>query len=370
MTDNDQFNPDWISPPGDTIGELIEELGWKQTDLAKRMGTTPQFINDLVKGRVPISTEIAERLSRVLGSTPNFWLVRDAQYQAGLERKEAIESAKGDAEWLKELPLAWMRKWGLIHNIRNKGEQVLDCLSFFGVASVNAWNEQYAAPLVAFKASGKFKKKMGAVAAWIREGERRASQISCAPFNRQIFKEALCELRALTNEADSNIFISHMTDICSKCGVAVVFVPAPPGCPASGATRWLATGKAMLLLSLRHSSNDHLWFSFFHEAAHLLKHGRKYIFIEGLVGFDNNHEKEADIYAGNLLISRSDAIRLRKLASAKYLSKDQIRMFAKEIGIAPGIVVGRMQKERWRPWDYMNDLKVRYVWTEIQSQND
>ena len=364
MIRDSEFNPDWISPPGDTIGELLEERGWTQAKLAKRMDVTPQFINDLVKGRVSITREKAERLSRVLGSTPNFWLVRDAQYQAGLERKEAIEKAKEDADWLKELPLPWMRKLGLIRKTRNKGEQVLDCLRFFGVASVNAWHEQYKDPLVAFRASDKFQKKEGSVAAWLREGERRATQISCDPFNKQAFKDALIGLRTLTTEPDPAIFMSRMTEICAKCGVAVVFVPVPPKCPAFGATRWLSPGKAMLLLSLRYRTNDYLWFSFFHEAAHLLLHGRKLIFIEELEGLDSDHEKEADVYAKNLLIPPADAIRLRKLASEKYLSKSKIRAFAREIGIAPGIVVGRMQKEGWRDWNYMKDLKVCCDWKE------
>jgi hypothetical protein len=37
---------------------------------------------------------------------------------------------------------------------------------------------------------------------------------------------------------------------------------------------------------------------------------------------------------------------------------------ASEIGIAPGIIVGRMQKEGWLPWTHLNGLKVRYTWTQ------
>ncbi|MDP8223617.1 MAG: HigA family addiction module antitoxin [Candidatus Lernaella stagnicola] len=367
MTNHEQFNPDWISPPGDTIDELLEELGWRQTDLAKRMDVTAPFVNDLVKGRVPISTQIAERLSRVLGSTPNFWLVRDAQYQAGLARKDAIEAARKDAGWLKELPLPWMRKLGLIRNIREKGEQVLDSLRFFCVASVDAWREQYQTPVAAFRASDKFQKNVGAVAAWLREGERRANNIPCEPFNKQAFRDALRELRALTNESDPDVFIVRMTEVCAACGVAVVFLETPPGCPASGATRWLAPAKAMLLLSLRYNSNDHVWFTFFHEAAHLLLHGKKLLFIEGLGGLDNESERQADVYASNILIKPADANRLHGLAARQFRSKDDVRSFATGIGIAPGIVVGRMQKEGWLDWSFMNNLKVYYEWSSAKS---
>ena len=89
MTDSSTFAPDWISPPGDTIEDLLEERGWTKAKFAERTGFTPKHINELVKGRVPISADAAERLSRVLGSTSDFWLVRDAQYQAACERQRA-----------------------------------------------------------------------------------------------------------------------------------------------------------------------------------------------------------------------------------------------------------------------------------------
>ena len=104
MTDSSTFAPDWISPPGDTIEDLLEERSWTKAEFAERTGFTPKHINELVKGRVPITADAAERLSRVLGSTSDFWLVRDAQYQAACERQRAIKSAVEDAAWLSPRP--------------------------------------------------------------------------------------------------------------------------------------------------------------------------------------------------------------------------------------------------------------------------
>jgi hypothetical protein len=145
--------------------------------------------------------------------------------------------------------------------------------------------------------------------------------------------------------------------------VAVVFLPAPPGCPASGATRWLAPDKALLLLSLRYKTNDHLWFTFFHEAAHLVLHGKKLLFIDGIDGLDKEVEQEADRFAGAVLIPPAMADQLRLLGAAGHVSEAVVRSLAAQIGIAPGIVVGRMQKEEWLPWTHLNGLKVRYAWT-------
>lgn len=360
MTDSTAFAPDWISPPGDTIEDLLEELGWSKAGFAERTGFTAKHVNELVKGRVPITADAAERLSLVLGSTPDFWLVRDAQYQAALERRRAIESAQAEAGWLDELPLAWMRKHGRVARSRNKGAQVLECLRFFGVASVDVWREQYASPVTAFRASEKHEKRIGAIAAWLRKGEIETSKIQCESFDKGGLRARLADIRTLTTEPDPLVFMPRLTEICASNGVSVAFVPAPTGCPVSGATRWLTANKAMLLLSMRHRSDDHLWFTLFHEIAHLLLHGKKMLFIEGIDGLDDDLEREADAFAGKILIAEHDARRLAKLANDK-VAEAEIVGFAREIGIAPGIVVGRMQRERWIPWSHMNGLKARYL---------
>lgn len=370
MTDRAPFKPDWVSHPGGTIEDLLKERGWAQSELAERLGFTPKHVNDLVHGRASISPVAAERLSRVLGSTVDFWLVREAQYRAWLEHQQAFAAAAAEADWLRELPLAWMRKAGWVHQLRDKGRQVIEALEFFGVASVDAWRTRYEAPLTAFRASDKYDKKRGAVAAWLRQGELQANRPECGPFDKSTFKEVLGGLRALTSVTEPADLIPSLIERCASAGVAVIFVPAPPGCPASGATRWLTPDKAMLMLSLRHKSNDHLWFTFFHEAAHLLLHSKKMLFIDGLDGLEGKLEEEADHFARDFLIPPVHAQALAALAQKGRVSKDEVRHFAAMAAIAPGIVVGRMQKEGWLPWTHMNDLKVRYRWTTPEEAED
>ncbi len=364
MIEQNTFTPDWISSPGETIEDILEERGWTKKDFADRAGFSTKHVNELVKGRVSITAEMAERLSRVLGSTPAFWLTSDASYQAALERRRVIEEACEDADWLKELPLSSMKKYGWIREFKNKGEQVLECLRYFGVHSVDIWRQQYPNQYAAFRASDKFEKKAGAVAAWLRKAEQDATQMRCAPYSKKGFREALGELRALTCEPDPEVFVPRMQELCAEQGVAVVFVRAPKDCPASGATKWLSPDKAMLVLSLRHKSNDHLWFTFFHEAGHILLHSKKMLFIEDIGGLEDDCEKEADRFAADWLIAPSAAKKLCELAKKPYLSKNDVADFAHEMGVAPGVVVGRMQKEGWLPLKFMNDLKERYDWSQ------
>lgn len=357
----EKFNPDWVSSPGDTILDLLEERDWSQAEFATRSGYTRKHVNQLVNGSVAISDDAALRLERVLGSTAIFWLSREARYREALARQQELTELRSQSNWLQELPLRHMLKYRWVQKFSDKGQQVAECLRFFEVASIDAWREQYEKPLAAFKSSDTHKKKFGPVAAWLKTCERQAANIECQPFDTKGFRRVLKEIRSLTSTTDPEVFVPQLVELCAGVGVAVVLVPAPTGCPVTGATRWLSPNKALLMLSLRHKSNDHLWFAFFHEAGHLLLHGKKLLFIESKDRIDDEMEREADRFAQDQLISPNAAKSLELLGNNGLA----IVEFANEIGIAPGIVVGRLQKHYGLPWNSrLNTLKKRYQWKE------
>jgi HTH-type transcriptional regulator/antitoxin HigA len=84
----DIFDADWSVPPGATIADLLDELNWTQAELAFRMDVSRKHINLLIKGKAPIDEDAALKLERVLGSTMEFWLIREAHYREALTRKE------------------------------------------------------------------------------------------------------------------------------------------------------------------------------------------------------------------------------------------------------------------------------------------
>ena len=357
---------DWISPPGETISDLLEEKGWTQTELCMRLGYTPKHVSLLINGKASITEDTALRLERVLGGDMGFWLSREAQFRENIARAGEAQRLEKDEGWLKELPLSDMVRFGWIKRESSKGLQVAECLRYFGVASVAAWNASYADPAalgVAYRASEKFSKVSGSVATWLRQGEIAASSISCKRYSASGFKALLQELRSLTLQPDPQKFVPRLIEQCAEVGVAVAFVPAPKGCPVSGVTRWLSPDKALLMLSLRYKTSDSLWFTFFHEAGHILLHSKKLTFLElAKDGMNGAEEREADIFAQDTLIPPSLFLELR----AGALLESDITSFSHRIGIAPGIVIGRLQKEELLPWSRMRHLKVTYVWDHEQ----
>jgi HTH-type transcriptional regulator / antitoxin HigA len=356
------FIKNWASPPGDTIQDALEELCMNQRDLAARLGVTPKHVNDLIKGRVNITADIAVRLEAVLGEPASFWMKRDADYRLALAQKETLEQAESDADWLQEIPYAEMARLGWVRKWTGAGEKVVEALRFFGVGSVDAWKEHTQSLCPAFRDTGTFERQLGAVAAWLRKAELTAHALNTAPFDKDKLNDSLSGIRALTAERDPQVFIPYLGELCGACGIAVAFVPAPRGCPVSGATRWLTKDKALLALSLRHKTNDHLWFSLFHELGHLIKHGKKLTLIEGIDGLDPDLEKEANEFAANLLIPPGCGY---EQFEESLITPTSLRTFSSRIGVAPGIVVGRLQKDGVIPWQStLNKLKVRYAWQE------
>jgi HTH-type transcriptional regulator/antitoxin HigA len=355
------FAPEWISTPGETIADLLEERGWSQVDFATRTGFTPKHVHLLLQGKAAISEDTALRLERVLGSSARFWMSLETQYREQLLRREAIASLAHEAAWLKELPLKDMVTFGWVEKTTDKAQQVYACLRYFGVATVAAWRAQYEQPVAAYRAAEKLTRTPAAVSAWLRQGEREAEKLRCAEFSRERFEAALQDIRGLTLERDTSKFVPALVEKCAQAGVAVVFAPAPKGCPVSGATKWLSANKALIMLSARGKSDDKLWFTFFHEAGHLLKHGKRLIFLDilGEDGLKPEEEEQANAFARDFLIN---AASYREFCENGLFTEAAIRAFAQQEGVSPGIVVGRLQFDRRLGWDRLNKLKVSYRW--------
>lgn len=328
------------------------------------MGVTPKFVNELVAGKASISPTTAIALERTLDLPAEFWLARDARYQEYRAREDAESELEDHVAWLKELPMAYLRKMRLIKQTRAGTAAVAECLGFFAVASVDAWREQYVRRILgsaAYRASTKLRASQGAVATWLRTGEVEASKVDCAAFSRDRFMATLVLAKTLSRETDPKVFVPELERIFAAAGVVVKLIPAPTGCPVSGAVRWLTPEKALIQLSLRYKSNDVLWFTFFHECGHLVLHGKKMLFLEES-GLDGEEEEQANRFAADFLIPRDQWSQIRDMPPNDGI----IRQVAEHLGIAPGIVVGRLQKEGLVPWrSTLNRLKVRYEWQKL-----
>jgi len=113
-----KFSPDWVSPPGDTILDLLEECDWTQEDFAKRMGYSTKHISLLINGKASITQDTALKLERVIGGTAGFWMNREIQYRENLHRLQESEKLEKWVYWLDEVPVKDLMKSGNIKKVR------------------------------------------------------------------------------------------------------------------------------------------------------------------------------------------------------------------------------------------------------------
>jgi addiction module HigA family antidote len=347
-----QYKPDFVSPPGETLEETIEAINMTQVELAKRMGRPLKTINEIIQGKAAITADTALQLERVIGIPASFWNNREYHYRESMARIAEEKRLANQIEWLERFPIAAMIRLGWIPKQGDPVQQLQELLNFFRVASPDQWAELWQSPVVAYRRSAVFESHPEAVSAWLRKGELEAQHLPCAPYSAKKFADHLGLIRGLTTTTPQ-YFLMELKRMCAAVGVAVVYLPSLPKAPISGATRWLTPDKALLQLSFRHKSDDIFWFSFFHEAGHILRHGKRAIFIEDNAG-TSSEEQEADTFAREMLIPEKRYIEFVK--SAPY-SHARINSFAEQIGIAPGIVVGRLQKDGILPHSYCNDCK-------------
>ncbi len=285
------------------------------------------------------------------------WNNLEAQYREQIARLEARERLERDLAWLKDIPTKELISRRTIQDAGDQPSLLEEVLRFFGVATVDAWRQGWETPQFSFRKSLSFKGKAGAMATWLRLCETEAHQFECEPFDKGKFRAGLQAIRGLTVEGP-DVFVPQMLKRCAGAGVAVALVPEIKGAPVSGAAKWLTPEKALIGLNLRGKCNDRFWFTFFHEAGHILNDSKKETFID-VEYEDDPREKGANQFAANLLIPPSFQVQLPALKS--YVA---VRAFADSIGIAPGIVIGRLQREGIVPYSHLNGLKVRLEWVQ------
>lgn len=263
-------------------------------------------------------------------------------------------------QWVQSLPLNSMKKLQWLEVPRGWRERIDACLDFFGMENLDSWRTTYSRQLagVRFRTSATFPNQLPAVSAWLRAGEILAQKSNGGPFVSTALWEALPAIRELTRIADPEAFLPKLQAIALQCGVSCVIVPAPEGCAASGASRVLKDGSAVIQLSARYLVDDHFWFTFFHEAGHLLLHDEDVIHVDGDPDeFESSEaESQANSFSEDMLWPLED-----RPERAPKPSKRAIIRMATEAGTSPGIIVGQLQNSGVLDHNECNYLKRRYV---------
>lgn len=330
-----------LSPPGDTLAETMEAKGINQPELALRMGRPLKTINEIIKGKAAITPETALQLERVLGVPATFWLERERNYQLELSEIKAAREMMEAKDWVAGFPLKEMKKLGWIDYTDSPVDKVQSLYRFFAVSDKEAFGVYYREITyeTAFRISAKNKKNPYAIAAWLRKGELQAAETEAPAYDAKAFKQVLEKIKRLMASRPEGYF-SELERLCLEAGVKVVHTPCLPNAPACGSTRWVQDSP-LVQLSNRYARNDIFWFTFFHEAGHILLHGKKDVFIEGMEYTEEGmeKEKEADEFAMKWTLTHKQE---QEILAAAPLTVAAIETFARKFDTLPALIIGRL----------------------------
>ena len=338
------------TPPGATIREQLNDRGMSQKEFAARMDMSEKHISKLINGEVQLTPDVAVRLEMVLGIPARFWNNLEAIYREKVVKAEVENAMETDLELVRQFPYSEMAKFGWVPETRNSKEKVIYLRKYFEVVELSLLEDDQITR-VACRRLAITEKSDLALMAWVQEAKIRARDIPTSPINIKGLLAAIPDIRKMTL-LNPEEFCPKIKQYLADCGIALVFLPHLKGSFLQGAS-FLDGNKVVVGLTARGKDADKFWFSLFHELAHIiLGH------VGQVNGTSEKDEKDADIWSGNTLIPSAD---FKKFRDGKDYSEQSVCKFAKNQNIAPGIVVGRMQREGMIKYNMLNNLKEHYV---------
>lgn len=338
------------TPPGATIKEQLIDRGMNQKEFSERMGMSEKHISRLINGEVQLTPDVAVRLELVLGVPAQFWTKLESIYRDKIVRANMENTMEADIDLVKKFPYKEMAQHGWVPEVTSAAEKVFNLRKHFEVTSLGMINASFQ-PQIACRRLSETEKADYALLAWAQRAKIEARNILTERVNIDKLRGALERIREMT-VMDPKVFCPQLTSLLASCGVAIVFLPHIGGSFLHGAT-FYDKDKIVLGLTVRGRDADKFWFSLFHELGHILL---GHLSNDG--GTTDEDEGYANAFARNALIP--DKL-FKKFVDNNNFSKPSISQFAKRVGIDPGIVVGRLQKEEYIEYAWHNDLKSKYI---------
>ncbi len=347
------YNPDFAVLPGETLLEVLESQNLSQKDIAIRTGLTVQTISRIISGNQPISYSTANSLEMVTKVPAKFWNNLEANYREQLAKLKEKKQLNNSISWLKNIPTNEIFNRGYVKKEKSKIDNLRNILTFYGVNSVEAWEILWKNEKIAARRSHCYETIPEAASAWIRMGEIEALKISTKKYNKVTFKSNLKLIKNLTIEKPE-IFIPKLINLCANSGVALSLIPKLDKVPWNGASKWITPDKALIILNIRGKTEDKFWFSFFHEAGHILHDSKKGLYIAD--GSNDPIEIKANNFSENYLIPKK-----YNSVISEFKTRNEFIKFAKTLNISVGIVVGRYHYIT-KKWYEFTDLINKFQW--------
>lgn len=333
--------PAEVFPPGEFLREELEAREWTQQELADILGRPPRLISELISAKRTITPETARGLADAFGTSAEFWMNLESQYQLS-KVKTADNQVARKARLYSKFPVREMLRRGWIQASENIDVFEQRFCGFFNIKNVDAEPEltHYA------KKTHEAATVTPLQLAWLFRVRSMAAQQIIPSYSAPKLRSAVDRLATLLMAPEE---VRHVPRILSGSGVRLVFVEPMAGSKLDGACFWLDDEKPVIGMTLRFDRIDNFWFVLRHEIEHVLREDGKG--GEGPI-VDND--------VGSPETSISECEKLANAAGAEfcvpahqmenfiarvqpYFSEKKVLAFAQRIQVHPGLVVGQLQ---------------------------
>lgn len=346
--------------PGYYIADIIDDMGISQDEFATRMGTTGKTLSKLVNGQSNLSNDLAQKLATMLGTGIEVWTNLQAEYDRKKIEIDLQKQLGEQEEIVSMIDYSYFVKVAKLAETKKASEKVANLCSFFKVSDLRIMLEPDFLANFRSVTSLTEEKNLINAQAWLQTAINFSKTIPVNKFDANKLRRFLPEIRNMTQQ-EPEVFLPRLRKIFAECGVAFVLLPHLKNSGINGAVKWSDANHVMLALNNRRCYADTFWFSLFHEIKHVLQQKVKTVFIspdsEQIDQINCVLEKDADRFAQDYLIP-PDAY--RRFAPNFYTSDVEIKAFAQQIGVHPGVVAGRLQHDKIIAQNRCSKLKVKY----------
>ena len=339
-----------IVATGTRIREELSARGMLQKEFALRMGLTEKHVSKLINGEVMLTADVSVRLETVLGIPASEWNAMEARYRESLVRENTSKESRREAELAQVFPYAEMAKLGWVPEAKRLNEKVLALRDFFGVVDLELI-EQGQLCSAACHGLSLDREEDATVIAWMQEARRMAWQIPSEALNVKGYEEWIYVIREWTKERPE-VFLPKLDELLRAHGVLLLVLPRLRGLGIPSLTFPVGNRMAIAMTEKRMDDNE-FWTRLLHEMGHIIL---EHVCLKD--GTNDQDERDANVWARNELLSRSDYYAFKESA---IFTEKSVCDFANMLGIAPGVLVGRLQRDGLIGVAALNRLKRGYM---------
>lgn len=346
--------PAEIFPPGEFLREELEARGWSQQELADILSRPPRVISEIIAGKRAITPETALGLAEAFGTSPDYWMNLESQYQLSKVKNPGNHVARM-ARIYSNFPAREMIRRGWIQ--ATESVEVLEqrFCEFFQISDP----DQPPKLVHAAKKSDPLTESNRLQLAWLFRVRAMAKQQQVPRYSKARLEATLDGLKALTSAPEE---ARHVPRIVGEAGVRFVIVEPLAGSKIDGACLWLSDDKPVIGMTLRFDRIDNFWFVLRHELEHVLRgDGRDVPVVDDDVDEAVEGLPEREIAANSAAAEFCVAQKELEFFIARvqpYFSEAKVLGFAERLKTHPGIVVGQLQR-RLKRHDFLRKYQVK-----------